>query len=898
MMRAGHVVARRWHALTGSASAAAVALGLLACLCTLLAVIGPRAGAQMRTAAFRKFIAAAPATQRLVIGSVADNTLGQGQPNGLTVGAIERAKSQVRANLRRLPLAASAADWSSLTTQFLPVTDISAPARGSLPPRLELTYRDSFAQNVRVVAGRLPGGTTSGGSSVLVQSAVTQSTARWFGVTVGSRLPLLGSGIVLDVTAIVKPRHPSAAFWAVDPLVAGPEFVIADRDGNGYWTGAVFIPASAVLPLQTRIDTSAAQISWMFPLAVGTFTAAQAAQLSSTLAGALATAGHVDVNNTHGTPIPVVIGLTSRTGQLIAEFAAAAAAVASVLDLLAVSLAVLAAVVVLLAGFLLTEQRRQELALLRARGASLRQLALGVLAGSAVTVLPGAAIGAALAVVFTPTAPVALSWYLAGLEVLAALAGPAAMTVRVHRGYAASTRSDQPPGRVFAARRLVVEAALVLGSVGGVAVLHYQGSSSGTDVYPAAAPVLVAIGVAVVVVRVYPVLVRGMVALAGRGASPAVFLGLVRAARASGSAALPAFALVLALALVSFAGMVRSAVLSGEVSSSWQQTGADAVITSPRSIGPALTRAVSAVPGVKYVAAAGISTATMPSGRQFYVLSVDAAEYSALIRATPLPTPPAAFTVTSGARTAPGLATPNLAAQLPRGRFDVAIVDSHVEVQVIGRAPSMSAVTGGLSGGYVVLPRQTLAAASPAPDMLLVVGAGINQHALSAAVARHAPAARIVVRARQLAALEDSPLEHGAYLALALGGAAAVGCGLLVLLLSLLLSAPLRQLTLTRLSTMGLSAGQARLVAVLEAVPQLLAVLAGGTATAAVLGPLLGPALGLSVFTGSASSVPVRIEPVWLAAAAAAMLVLAIVTLTGQSAVTSHNAARSVRMEG
>ncbi len=849
----------------------------------------------MRTAAFRNFIAAAPATEKAVIGSVADSTLGLGQSQGLTAGEMDRARSQIRANLPALPMAPAAADWSSLTTQFLFVTDSSA--HGSLPPRLELTYRDNFAQSVRVVAGRLPGGTVSSGSSVLVQSAITQSTARSFGVTVGSRLPLPGTGIVLDVTAIVTPRHPSAAFWAVNPLVAAPEFVITDRDGNGYWSGAVFVPASAVVALQSRIETGSAQVSWMFPLALGNFTAAQAAQLPSALAGSIATAGHVDVSSAQGEPIPVLIGLTSGTGQLIAEFAAQAASVARVLDLLAVSLAVLAAVVVLLAGWLLTEQRRQEFALLRARGASRRQLALLILGGSAVTVLPGAAAGAALAVAFTPTAPVALSWYLAGLELLAALGGPAAMTVRIHRGYAARARPDQPVGRVAAARRVVVEATLVLGSVGGLLVLRYQGLSSGGDLFPTAAPVLLAIGVAVVVVRLYPMLVRGVLRLTGQRASAAAFLGLARAARAPGSAALPAFALVLALALVSFAGMVRGAVLTGEVSSSWQQAGADAVITDTGSIGPALTRAVAAVPGVQHVAVAGLTIATTATGRQFNVLAVDAAQYTALVAATPLPHPPAEFTATTRAGTAPGLATPNLAAQLPGGRFGVAIVAAHVELRVLGQAPVSSAVIG-LAGGYVVLPRQMLGAASPAPDMLLVVGSGINQHALTATVARYAPRAKIVFRARRLTALEDSPLQHGAYLALALGGAAAIFCGLLVLLLSLLLSAPSRQLTLARMSTMGLSAGQGRQIAVLEAVPQLLAVLVGGTATAAVLGPLLGPALSLSVFTGSTSSVPVRVEPVWLAVSAACLLVLAIGTLASQTAVTSHQAARSVRMEG
>ena len=313
MRQGGVTIAARWRALTGSASAAAIALGLLACLCVLLAVAGPRAGALLRTAAFRYVIAAAPATDKAVIGSVADSTLGLGQPQGLTAGEIERAKSQVRANLGALPLAPAAADWSSLTTQFLFVTDNAA--HGSLPPRLELTYRDNFTQNVRVVAGRLPGGTVSSGSNVLVQGAITQSTARSFGVTVGSHLPLPGTGIVLDVTAIVQPRHPSAAFWAVNPLVAAPEFVIADRDGNGYWSGAVFIPTSAVGALQSRINTGTTQVSWMFPLAIGGFTAEQAAQLPSTLAGSLATAGHVDVSNAQGEPIPVLIDLSSGTGQ-------------------------------------------------------------------------------------------------------------------------------------------------------------------------------------------------------------------------------------------------------------------------------------------------------------------------------------------------------------------------------------------------------------------------------------------------------------------------------------------------------------------------------------------------------------------------------------------------------
>ncbi|MBO0835049.1 MAG: hypothetical protein J2P28_05940, partial [Actinobacteria bacterium] len=874
-----------------SASAAVCALGLLACLCTLLAVVGPRAGAQLRTGAYRHFIATAPAAAKVIVASIDDNTLGIDQRQGLTDAAIARAKNQLRTKLGELPLAPATADWSSLTTPLLEVTDPAPSAHAVLPPRLELSYRDTLADSSRVVAGHLPGGNPGSGSSVVLQVAVTQANARRFGLAVGSRVPIPGTGITLLVSGVVQPRRPDALFWSTDETLTTPT-LLNPSSQNPYWIGGAFIAPTAVNALQSRIDTGSTQVTYTFPLAIGNLTWAQAQQLPSALAAAVGTTNFLNA----GGHIPISISLNSGTGQLISEFAAQDRSVSSLIDLLAVSLAVLAAVVVLLAGWLLTEQRRQEFAMMRARGASRRQLAFVMLGGSAVAVLPGAAAGAALAVAITPAAPTALSWYLAGLEVLAAVGGPVLVTVRAHRGYAASPRRDQPPGRVAAARRLVVEAALVVGSVGGLLVLRYQGASSGGDLYASAAPVLIAIAVAVVVVRCYPLGVRAILRLTGQRASAAAFLGLARAARASGSTALPAFALVLALALASFAGMVRSAVITGEVTASWQQAGADVVISQPGPVTPALQQAVAAVPGAEHVSAAGIGTAGTGAGQQFAVLAVNPRQYAKLVAGTPLPQPPAAFSAAAGTGAVPALASASLPADVaavPVGMFGAY---SNIRVRVVGRAPAMSALNV-LAPGYLVLSRAALGSAAPQPNALLVSGSHLNRAAIAAAVARYGRGATVVYRSRLLAGLQSAPLQHGAYVALALGGAAAVLCGLLILLLSLLLSAPSRKLTLAWMSTMGLSARQGRTVAVLEALPQLLAVLVGGAAAAAGLGPLLGPALSLSVFTGSGSSVPVRIDPAWLAAAAASVLVLAFLTLTGQTAVTSHNAARSMRME-
>jgi putative ABC transport system permease protein len=889
-----------WRALTGSASTAAVALSLLACLCTLLAVIGPRATAQVRTTAVRQLVKTAPAINKAVIGTVSDSALGAGQPQGLDVGLIERTKDQLRRNLRTLPLSPAIANWSSLTSPFVAVTGYgpAAMAGALLPPQLELVYRDALARNIRVIAGKLPTATPGSGSTVGLQVAVTQPTANRFGLKVGARLPMPGTTIVLTVTGIVQPRDPAGLFWTLDPVVTTPQ--LESPLTKPYWIGGVFITAAAVAALQSQINNGAAQLTWVFPLSLGRLTGAQVAQLQSTLTTALSTAGQITVSGSQGgAPIPVPIALSSGTTQLIAGFDAEAASVGSVLDLLSVSLAVLAAVVVLLAGWLLAEQRRQEFAVLRARGGSRRQLALAILAGSAVAAVPGAVAGAAIAVAMTWSSSVALSWWLAGLVVLAGLAGPVVVTVRTHRGYAAVIRPDAPPTRVSAWRRRIVEVAVVAGAAGGLAVLHFQGSGATGDFYANAAPVLLAIGVAIVLVRVYPLAVRAMLRLRGQRASAATFLGLVRAARAPATVVLPAFAMVLALTLVSFAGMVSGAVLGGEVAASWQQAGADAVISEPQALSPALERAVAAVPGVQHVAAIGIATVTV-NGGQMDVVTVDPAQYARLVAGTPLPQPPSAFRAAAGAGAVPGVAAPalvapGLAASLGSGTFGVIVDDYYIPARVVGQAANMTAFPD-VSNGYIVLPRQALSYLAPQATTLLVNGQHLNEAALRAAVARQEPGATIVFRSQLLAGLELAPLEHGAYQAMTLGGIAAGVCGLLVLLLSLLLSASGRRLALARMTTMGLSATQARQLGLVELLPQLLAVVAGGLACAVALVPLIGPALNLDVFTQSTSSVAVRIEPAWLVVAVVALLVLAVVTVAGQTMLTDRTAARSLRI--
>ena len=111
---------------------------------------------------------------------------------------------------------------------------------------------------------------------------------------------------------------------------------------------------------------------------------------------------------------------------------------------------------------------------------------------------------------------------------------------------------------------------------------------------------------------------------------------------------------------------------------------------------------------------------------------------------------------------------------------------------------------------------------------MLVAGSGLDAARLDAAVRRALPGGTVTLRATALAALTRAPVPQAAQAALDQGTAAAAGFGALVLLLSLLLTARTREMTLARLATMGLRRWQAQLMLATEALPPVVAAAAGG----------------------------------------------------------------------
>ncbi len=171
-------------------------------------------------------------------------------------------------------------------------------------------------------------------------------------------------------------------------------------------------------------------------------------------------------------------------------------------------------------------------------------------------------------------------------------------------------------------------------------------------------------------------------------------------------------------------------------------------------------------------------------------------------------------------------------------------------------------------------------------------GRHIDAKALKSVVRHTTAYVTMLTREQQRAALDDTPLQHGArtiYLSAVAAGAA---YSALALLLSLLQAAPQRTTLLARLRTMGMTGRQSRRLVLLEMLPQVLLAAVGGVLVGLAVIPLLGPGIDLRALTfgtGPQNLAPVdfglglHADPWSLALPSAGLLVLACVVLIAQA---------------
>jgi putative ABC transport system permease protein len=906
-----------------AAAGLAWVLAAAALIAAFLATAAPRELAVTSTTALQRTLAGLDPAARGISVTAQWQPLSQGGPSAITPGQVTAVEREAAA-LMPAPLNSPPGQrWGSFATTPIAVTNPAPSAIYQIaPPTMEVSYHSDLTRHVRLIAGTLPGRVTTPHTVPVV---ATKAVAARFSLHPGSVVDLV-SGLRLAVSGIVVPADPGAPYWTIDPLPAQPGV-----QNKSYWSAGLIAGPGGVAALQAGQQDQFVSGTWFLPLDIRRITAAT---LPALLAGINQVAGS---NRLPG-------GVTGPGGGLQFRFAQSAAVRSSLADalstflgqqqattaiggLIVAGLLVATLVLLLICARLAADAYRPELALLRVRGGSTRQVAGRVLARASLLAGPGAAAGGVLGVLAVRGLGAPSSPWRPALAVAIAVAGAlTGLVVAQHRrpalpggeraggDPAGGERAEAAAGRQ-PARRAVAEGAVIVLAAGGLATLRLTGTTPGqSGIYTTISPVLAAIAASLLAARLYPVPLRGLLRIAAARPGPVGFLGLAQAARARVSTVLPVLALVLTLTVAAFAALVAGSVAAGQETTSWQVVGADATVEAPPGavagvITPGVERAVAATPGVTgdaavWTSGSGVFTAQVGGAgrtRAARLAVVDPASYAALAAHTPWGGFPAALLRQPGGSDegrVPVLASPGLAAALggpghtATVNLDGAILPVSIRA-VIGPTPAEPA-----GGSFLIVPQWAAARLDyiPGPDLLLATGPGTNSPQFATAAAAAGPGHVVTLRRQVLSGLRTAPAQAAADRVDTLGIWAAAALTLLALLVALAASAGGRSGLARRMAALGMTARQARALDLTQVLPLLAAGILGMAAAAIGLALLTGPALNLAAFAAGGegdgpSFVSVQLQPGALLLPAAGAAVAALVIVGAQRALATRREA-------
>ncbi|WP_066955482.1 FtsX-like permease family protein [Streptomyces lushanensis] len=604
-----------------TAPGAAAALGALVLLTAFLAAAFPRAVDAYETDGLRREITGTPVSDTVLQLTAPQAGLEIPEPQrveAMRPDALEALYRRAVASLPsplRVDLAESA--YGVRTGEPLTGTDDWLPRPDAIPPRFTLATQSELATHATVRSGRLPSaGRGADARTKEVEAAATTATARELRLRVGSVLRLSDRygtrALTVRITGLVEPRHPEGSYWSAEPLLRAPGLnALPSRPPQLRWeAGLLLAPEAAPALLGTRTES---ERYWRLAPATGGLTAADAPELGRRIASLESGPDLLRMREIAGGNAVVETGL----GAVVGSHLATREAISRIVVVAAFGIGTVAAVVLAMAGGLIAAGRAAELALLRSRGGSLPGIGGRLLAETAVIALPAAGAGLLLAVLAVDGGG---DGSLGGVRLLPAVYGASAVAllacaalplraVPPLRGARAYGGRDDLTAARPSRRRTVAELTLLLLAVASVAALRRRGTANPSggagDLLVSAAPVLVALIAALVLVRLYPLPLRHAARSAARLRGAVGFLALARAGRSSSAtAALPLLALLIALTTAAFGGSVLSGIADARDRAALLAVGADARISTPGDalpLPPGAEGAVREVAGVREV---------------------------------------------------------------------------------------------------------------------------------------------------------------------------------------------------------------------------------------------------------------------------------------------------------
>ncbi|MFE7941595.1 ABC transporter permease [Streptomyces griseoincarnatus] len=745
---------------------------------------------------------------------------------------------------RALPLDEDQSSAGVRTTRAMKAPDPYLSQPDGVAPVFHLVAQGGVAEHSRLTKGRLPKAPEDPGPGAdSLEAAVTTETAEKLNIRVGSvvHFPRAeGDPLAVHVTGLVAPREPDGAYWATLPGLGEPDLLVTQGPvPSQYWAGALLVAPDAgpVLPATpgapARYWTLAPDLSAVQGRDLDDLTSAVASLEGGPLLERITAtvSPHLDVSTDLDDVLGGYAGLWSAIGPLVAVAAFGTGTVA--------------VVVLCMAGGLAAERRRAELALLRARGASLRGLAGRLLAETAVVAVPAAAFGLLAARLAVGTGRPAQSAVAAGAVALAAALALPLRAMAVHRAVTVHTGREDVVRARPSKRRLVAEVTLLAVAVGAVLTLRTRGTSADGDPtgdeLVSLAPVLVAVIAALVLVRLYPLPLRGLARPARRMRGVVGPLSLARAGRVGGSTVLPLLALLTALTTAAFGGSVLTGVTDARERASVFAVGADARVDNLAEGAADVEERVRRAPGVEDVTPVKVSYFALAGNQRVSLAGVEPDAYAALSDRLDDGAFDADTLKADGEDTVPALGSPALAERFGDDPFPVILDDGDSFTAQVVAVRTWTPALG--ADDFLVVDGSALRAGLEPRTGLLITG----DH-LDAAVLRKAAGddAQVRLRSDVVAATVESPLQTGAERVYATAAAAGAAYAALALLLTLLRAAPERAALLARLRTMGLTRAQGRRLLVLESLPQAVLAAVGGALTAWAAIRLLAPGIDLT----------------------------------------------------
>ena len=499
-------------ALTAVMLTAILAATLLAGLVSFAAIV--------TSYAVRVTLASSPATSILITSSAG------------SAAAAAQDSTRVAAVLHRaLPGGPLHID-GSLGTDYL---DIPAAVAGQHAQTHVISLADP-ARRAILVAGTWPPPAAAGGAGTALPVAVPAATAAKLRLHPGSTLVLrvaaTGRQIGVRITGVFRRSPQAGAFWTLDP--AGSAL---PRAVGGFTIYPSLVASQAGM---TARGVPVSSASWAVGLDTG--------RIGTGSLGTLASSLGPDLNGLGGSAHLRNVVVTTGLPALLAGLEQAVVVARSQLAVGILILLVIAGATLALAVSLLSNQREAEAALLRARGASRRQLFRTGAAEAVLLVAPAALLapilgGLALPAlarrgplahssIQIPVAFPAAAW-------LAALAAAAACALVIMRSWVSAAQSPVRAQALRGRRRAVAVAArsgldlalVALAVLAGWQLAHYQApvtvgvdGSIGVDPILVTAPVLGLAAAAVLMLRLLPAVARigDRAAVRGRDLTAAV----------------------------------------------------------------------------------------------------------------------------------------------------------------------------------------------------------------------------------------------------------------------------------------------------------------------------------------------------------------------------------------